>query len=122
MFAHRELNILHCGERGEQGALLEQHTPATLDRTPLPLVERREIAAEYFDRATALRQQSDNGAHQYRLAGTGAADEAEDFAFEYVESRMVEHIGLAKTDGQIANTDDRCIASHRLHSDRGKEH
>ena len=112
IFADRELHVLQHRERGEQRALLEQHAPAPLDRTPLVVVDGAEIGAEHFDAAVALGQQPDDGAHQHRLAGARAADEAEDLAFEHVERRVIEHGRFAEADDEIAHADHGGVAGH----------
>src|SRR3984957_9582315 len=112
IFADRKLNVLQRRERREQRALLEQHAPAPLDRAQLFIVDGGEVGAEHFDAAVALGQQPDDGAHQHRLAGARAADEAEDLAFEHVERRAVEHGRVAEADGEIAHADHGGVAGH----------
>ena len=74
-------------------------------------VAAAEIDAEHLDGAGALRQQADDGAHQHRLAGAGAADEAEDLAAIDVEIDMVEHDVVAEADHHVAHLDHHLFAA-----------
>src|SRR6185312_16728915 len=110
----------------EQRALLEQHAPAPLDRLALLIVGRIHVLPEHGDRAAALGQEPDDRAHQYRLAGAGAADEAQNLAAIDVEVDAVEHEALAEADLDAARLDHRLprlavARDHGSHPDRGEE-
>ena len=51
MLAHRHLDVLQHGERGEQRAVLEQDAPAALDVEPILRRQRLGVAAEQLDLA-----------------------------------------------------------------------
>ena len=88
IFAHRHLDVLLHGERGEQRALLEQHAPAPLDGRGAAGVELVEILAEDLDRSRrACGDEAEDRARQDRLARAGRADEAQDLAAIDVEAR-----------------------------------
>jgi hypothetical protein len=93
IFADRKLDILPHGQRGEQGTLLEQNTPAPLDRAPRGMIGGVEIDAEYLDAPCNLGHEPDDGTRQDRFAGAGGADKAEDLAAPDVEIERVEHAG-----------------------------
>ena len=65
-----------------------------------------EIDAEHLDASADLGHQADDGARQYRFAGAGGPDEAQDFAALDVEIEPVQHLGGAELHRDIANPDD----------------
>ncbi|KAG0741964.1 hypothetical protein G6F24_016591 [Rhizopus arrhizus] len=77
----RYLHVLAHGQRGEQGAVLEQHAGVALDVQAAFGIVGTCVAAQHFDLAFVGRAQAEDRAHQHRLAGTGAADHAQDLAF-----------------------------------------
>src|SRR2546429_834650 len=106
IFAHRKLDVLPHGERGEQRALLKQDAPAALDTAALGGTRRIEIDAEHLDVSTELGHETDDGARQHRFSGARRADEPKDFAALDVEVEPVEHPCLAELHGDVANPDD----------------
>ena len=106
ILAHRKLDVLPHGERGEQRALLEQDAPAPRAMAPRRRVALIEIDAHHLDRAALpLGHQADDGAHQHRLAAARSADETEDLAAPDVEIEMVEHDVAAEADHEVAHAD-----------------
>src|SRR5262249_32430574 len=120
IFAHRKLDVLAHGERGEQRALLEQDAPAPLDGAARGGVGIVEIDAEHLDAACDLRHQPDDGARQDRFAGAGGADKAQDLAALDVEVEAVEHARRAELHGDVADPDDgvggrlRCLRHRHI--------
>ncbi len=85
---------------------------------PLRSLAVAEVDAEHLDRAGALRHQADDGAHQHRLAGARAADEAEDLAATHVEREAVEHGARRRSRrrGRAPGSPPRLAGRHRLTS------
>ena len=59
--------------------------------------------AHDLDRAGALRNETDDGPQQDRLAAAGRADKAEDFAPPDIKRQVIEHDALAKADDEVAH-------------------
>src|SRR5262249_34890884 len=106
IFAHRKLDVLPHGERGEQRALLEQDAPAPLHRAPRIGARRIEVDAEHLDAPGDLRHEANDGARQHGLAGAGGTDETQDLAAADVEIEPVEHARRAELHRDVAHADD----------------
>jgi hypothetical protein len=105
ILAHRDLDVLLDGQRGEQRPLLEQHAPAPFNRAPRRGREPVEALAKDLDGAGALRHEPEDGAGQNRLAHPGGTDEAQNLAAVDVEVETVEDGALAETDLDPADPD-----------------
>src|SRR5947208_1593162 len=81
-------------------------SPAPIDAAALRRTRRIEIDAEYFDTASDLRHEANDGPRQHRFSGARRADEPKDFAALDVEIEPVEHPRLAELHGDVANPDD----------------
>ncbi|MNL27748.1 hypothetical protein D3C87_1493560 [compost metagenome] len=81
--------------------MLEKHAQPGVERHTLLVRRLLVIGAQDFDRAGAVREKAQHGAHQHRLAGTGCSNEAENFAAIDIEVEIVEHDLVAEADGQI---------------------
>src|SRR5262249_47664364 len=112
----RKLHVLPHGERGEQCTLLEQDAPAPLSRAALLVAGAAEIDPEHLDRALALGDEPDDGAHQHRLALPRAADEAEHFPAMDVERELIEDARAAEADDKVAHPDRHAVRlrAHRV--------
>ena len=112
VLAQRHLDVLHDGQRAEQRAVLEQHAPALFERAQLGLVGVQHVAPQHLDAAALRPPQPDNRAQQHRLAGAGAADDAEHLAAPHIEVEAVMDGLAAETGHQTAHPDhDIVIAS-----------
>ncbi len=88
VFLERDFDVLAHGQRGKQGAILEQHAgPALHGGACLRITV--EIAAEHLDAAGLLCAQAENGPHQHRFTGAGAADHAENLAVADIEVEVL---------------------------------
>src|SRR5690606_27472565 len=115
VFPQRELDILPYRQRRKQGAALEQHAPAALDRLTILLLQLVEVLAEYLDDALSLRQEPENGARQHRLAAARRADKPHDLAAPDVEVETFQHIDIAEADREVAHADDVFAVRRRHH-------
>src|SRR6185437_1853479 len=121
VFAYRELEIFADCQRRKKRTLLKQYAPSSLDCLTLGIGRLRKVNTQYLDAAFALRQQADDGSHEHRLSGAGAADKSEDFSAVNIKVDMIEHDMVAEPDNKIADLDDgffAVILNHGSHSDR----
>ena len=120
MLAHRHLDVLEHGERGEQGAELEHHPEPPVDRLALGRGAGPDIDAEDLDAAGPLRDEAEDGAQQHGLAGAGGADHAEDLAAIGVEIEVLDDVDLAEARGEPAHRDHHLAAGQRSVLDLGE--
>src|SRR6185312_4605776 len=93
-------------ERGEQGAVLEQDTPARLQVPQRFVIQLARQLAEDTDVAFARTVEADDRAQQHRLAGAGATDHAQHLAAPDVEIEPVMQHLLAEAVHEAAYLDD----------------
>src|SRR5688572_27340560 len=111
VFLQRHLHVLADGERREQRAVLEQHAGAALDMQAILAILRSRVDTEHFDLAGVGRAQAEDRAHQYRLAGAGATDHAEDLAAAHLQVEAFVHDLLAESVVEAAHADDRLVVA-----------
>ena len=113
VFAERYLDVLGHGEEAKERSTLKQHAPAFLEPPHRRIRALRHPLIQDLDRPGRAPDQPDDRAQQNRLAGPGAADDAENLAAYHVEiETVVDDLG-AETRGQAADPDDRAIARAR---------
>ena len=105
MFLERHLHVLAHGQRGEQGAVLEQHAGVALDAQAVGRIARARIHAQYFNLPGIGRAQAEDGAHQHRFAGARTANHAENFATAHIQVQAIVHGLAAETVDQSAQAD-----------------
>ena len=96
---HRQLHVLPDGEAGVEGAGLETDAVAGLDAAQLGLV-RRVMSLPLMRTVPACGAlQSQDRAQQHRLAGAGAADDAEHLVGVHLHvEAVVHHLGAEAVD------------------------
>src|SRR5271154_3070281 len=105
VFTHGNLDILlHCEAR-KQSAHLKHDAKPALEPLALRDVELVKISAEDFDDTALFGHQPEDRSRENRLACSGAADEAHDFALDHVEVQSVQDEFVAETDDEIAHFD-----------------
>lgn len=117
VFLQRHLHVLAHGQRGEQGAVLEQHAGVALDVQPALCIVGTRVAAEYFDLPGIGHAQAEDRAHQHRFAGTGAADHAQDFAAAHIQVQVFVHGLAAEAVDQATHADGQFVALVVAHVD-----
>src|SRR5690606_3280556 len=91
MLDQRQGDVLGYRQRGEQRPFLEQHAKPAFDQGALLFIQLLEVFAKYLHTARVGPAQADNRAQQYRLAGTRAADHAENLAGMDIQVEIVMH-------------------------------
>ncbi len=113
LLAHRCLDVLAHRERREECAALEHDAGAPADLAPDGVGRVGHLGAEHPDRAGGGTDQADDGAQEDRLAGAGAADDAQYLAPVEVEIEVLVHDMGAELGPQVAHLDDR-LARHQM--------
>ena len=111
--AQRHFDILAYRQRGEQRAALEQHPPAVAHTDIGVRFGIGDRAVEHFDMTLGRLLQTDDRAHQHRLAGARTADHAEDLAPPDLEIEVFVHGLRAETVDQPLDND-RIVATEPL--------
>src|SRR5947209_6639541 len=106
MLQERERNIFPNGERGEEGAGLEQHTEVATHRGKLSLAQAGDFFAENFDGAGSRLHHADDMAKQRAFSATAAAHDDESFTALHCEGDVIDHGTITETAHQIGDFDD----------------
>src|SRR6056297_1145004 len=112
---HRHLHVLTHGERGEQRPVLEHDAPAGVERPAGGPSARQHVHTEHLDRPGRGLLKAGDGAQQHRLAGSRAADDAEDFAAVDVEIQVFMHDMGAELGSEPPNAYDRLLVCGIFH-------
>ncbi len=112
MLLQRDLNVLGDGEGREQRAVLEEDTPAPLDRALLGLRHVAARLAEDLDASFARPVEPEDGPKKHRLARARSADDAQDLAAVDVEVEMVVNDLPPELVAQVPHGDDDLALSH----------
>src|SRR5262245_20952054 len=105
MLAHRHLDVLQDGQRGEQRPILEQDAPAALDIDAILRRQSLGIAPEQLDFAHVRLDQAGDDPEQHRFALARAADDGEDLAAIDVEIEPIPNLIAAEALGEPADAD-----------------
>src|SRR5262249_29299259 len=99
-----------------------EHAPSSLDSLSLLIGSIVVRDTEDFDRPLPLRNQSDDGSKQHRLACAGSANDSEDLPTKYLKRQFVEDGYVVKPHDEVTHLDhDVPAAVHRLLSDKREE-
>src|SRR3546814_12354866 len=107
MLEQRRFDIFLDGQEGEQGALLEHHADAPLDRRSS--VRIIDTPSENFDRPTIGVLEAEDRIEQYRFARAGAADHTQYFSLADFEIQILVDDLLPKGRAKAGDAD-RCVA------------
>ena len=91
----------------ENSALLEQHTPAVLQRIHLFHIGLADVGAEDADLALGRTVEAEDLPHQRGLAGTGAAHQADDFTGGDAQVKILVDHHRAELGPQLVDLDNQ---------------
>ena len=107
-FFKRHLDILRDRQGAEQGAILKQNSPAFFDFAPLGIAHRQEVRSPNTSTPAGRRPvEPDDRPQQDRFPAPRPADDAKNFAAEYVEVEAVMYGFGAEPVDEAAHADDR---------------